>query len=114
MNPSFMNLIHFMFSLLLEKSFIHLQRNTIMIMISFQSQKAKIYLFSKVEFALKLGYAEELTRRALDKIGFSACNVSDPLSFDIRFSNCLSFRMIFSMNSSASSSPRLSTPRICC
>ena len=85
-----------------------------MIMISFQSQIAKIYLFSKVEFALKLGYAEELTRRALDKIGFSACNVSDPLSSDISFSNCLYFRMTFSMNLSASSSPRLSTPRICC
>ena len=32
--------------------------------------------FLQVEFALKLGYPEDLTRKALGKVGLAACNVS--------------------------------------
>jgi len=39
----------------------------------FDSVDKDVY-YQKVEFALKLGYAEELTKKALSKIGFSACN----------------------------------------
>ena len=41
------------------------------------SYRPQILIFSslKVEFALKLGYPEDLTKKALTKVGMSACQV---------------------------------------